>query len=443
MLLCLSASHKNAPFALLEQLSSSGDAVTARINEHVSADALAGAVVISTCNRFEAYLDVHDDGSGATAAITDAVANAAGVTPDTLHSMWNVHEGKAAAEHLFAVSSGLESVVVGEGEIAGQVRRALESAREAGTTTSALERLFQRAAHTSRGIKNTTPIGRAGRSIVRLALDLAESRISDWSTVRVLLVGTGAYAGASLAALRERGVTDVAVFSPSGRAARFAASHGIRRVDDAEYAGEAARATVIVTCTTASGAVLDAATLRAGRHAIAAELPRLERDGTPGCPVDHTASQLVIDLGLPRNVDPDVARVDGVDLLDLETIRIHAPLDELQATDVARAMVRNAARTFARSTDEESLAPAVVALRARANEVLDEEIARVRPRDPDGTAERALRHMMGRLVHTPTIRARESARAGEHERYLDALQTLLGITVEQTLADDAAGEAAS
>ncbi|SEB50310.1 glutamyl-tRNA reductase [Paramicrobacterium humi] len=447
----LTASHKNASFDLLEQLSLDADAVATSIT--TASERVRGSVVVATCNRFEVYVDIDGDGPdaamGAVSAATAVVAGASGIDAATLERTWHVKTDESAAEHLFAVTSGLESVVVGEGEIAGQVRRSLESAREAGTTTATLERLFQRASQTSRGIKNRTPIGRAGRSIVRLALELASSRVTDWSSMRVLLIGTGAYAGASLAALRDRGVTDVSVFSPSGRGATFAANHGIATVDPADFASVVAAADVIVTCTVTEGFVLDADILQRARveyalaHTSAHVRDVLHRDGTPGCPVNHDAYQLVIDLGLPRNVDPDVASVHGVELVDLETIRIHAPLEELQATEVARAMVGKAARTFTRVTHEESLAPAVVALRAHGQRILDEEIARIAHRDPDGVAASALRHLVGRLLHTPTTRARELARDGEAERYVDALEALFGIDVDADAAAERDGEAAS
>lgn len=452
MLVSLTASHKNAPFELLEQLSTGSSTISRTLAERSAA--VRGSVLVSTCNRFELYVDVDDSPAAvpnACRAAAEVVSSASGVDARVLGGTWAVKTEQDAAEHLFAVAAGLESVVVGEGEIAGQVRRSLERARSEGTTTATLERLFQRASQTSRGVKNRTPIGRAGRSIVRLGLDLAESRVADWASTSVLLIGTGAYAGASLAALRERGVTDVRVYSPSGRGARFAANHGIPLVSADEYASAVAAAGVIVTCTVVEGYVLDARRFHESRvafamaHQAAHVHDVLRRDDTPGCPVNHDAYQLVIDLGLPRNVDPDVASVHGVELLDLETIRIHAPLEELQATDTARGIVSRAARTFTRVGQEESLAPAVVALRRRAMEVLEDEIARVAPNDPDGTAAAALRHMMGRLLHKPTTRARDYARDGEHDRYLEALETLFGIEVEAPdAADDAsASEAAS
>lgn len=444
----LTASHKNASFDLLEQLSSQVDVTSMLARVTGATPAVKGSILVSTCNRFELYVDVdeqHPDAlADAMGAATGAIAEHCNVPAEALSATWRVTTKQDTAEHLFSVASGLESVVVGEGEIAGQVRRSLEHARGAGTTTSDLERLFQHASTTSRGVKNRTPLGQAGRSIVRLSLELAASRVTDWATARVLLVGTGAYAGASLAALRARGVTDVSVYSASGRGATFAASHSIRHVDPDGLHTAIASSDVIITCTVSEDYVLDAELLQRARiefalsHSQAHVHEALHRDETPGCPVNHDAYQLVIDLGLPRNVDPDVGGVYGVELLDLETIRIHAPLEELQATDTARTIVRAAARNFTRAAAEESLSPAVVALRRRAHVLLNEEIARVQRNDPDGTAAAALRHMMGRLLHTPTSHAREFARTGEHDRYLDALSVLFDLDVDIDV--DAAGD---
>ena len=324
MLICLTASHKNAGFDMLERLSANAEQAAPRIlGGH---DAVQGAVVVATCNRFEAYLDLDNpEGASPVSAVHEAiraVGTVAGLEPEELRTTFGFVHGNAVAGHLFAVASGLESVVVGEGEIAGQVRRSLEKARTEGTTTPELERLFQRASQTSRRVKNETGIGGEGRSLVRLALDLAESRVTDWAQTRVLLVGTGRFAGASLAALRDRGVTDVRVYSPSGRGGRFAANHGIGSVARGEYAAAAAGVDIIVTCTTAEHHVVDRALIAVGREELAASVALL-----PGgaAPEPARVRQLVIDLGLPRNVAPDVVEVPGVELLDLETIKIHAP----------------------------------------------------------------------------------------------------------------------
>lgn len=451
MLICLSANHKNSSFDVLEKLSVGADAAAGgMLTGH---DALSGAVVVATCNRFEAYLDL-DEPFGvsplpAVYAAIDAVSASTGVSAALLRDTLDLVHGNGVAEHLFAVTSGLESVVVGEGEIAGQVRRSLEEARAAGTTSPELERLFQRASQTSRGVKNRTGIGAAGRSLVRLALELAESRVTDWAHTRVLLVGTGRYAGASLAALRDLGVTDVRVYSPSGRAVKFATAHDIGAVvtDADALATETALADLILTCTTVEHHVIDAGILTAGRALMAAkhaaEAPPLVAgpDAVRSCPIGtepESTRQLVIDLGLPRNVDPDVSDVPGVELLDLETIRIHAPLEQLNATSEARKLVGRAAKKFSAVAEEQSLAPAVVALRSHVFDILDGEIERARKRgDTSEETESALRHLAGVLLHTPMVRSRELARAGDQDAFLGGLDAIFGIEVtlpESTVA---------
>ena len=404
MLICLTASHRNASFDLLEKLSVGAPSAASTLVE--GSDFVSGAVVLATCNRFEAYLDVDEPLTAASAVAVEAtietMSSASGVDPDALRDSVTVMTGDDVVEHLFAVSAGLESVVVGEDEISGQVRRSLERARRSGTTSSDLERLFQKASHTSRGVKNRTNVGGAGRSLVRLALELASSRVTDWAEARVLIVGTGQYAATTVAALRDRGATDLGVWSRSGRAAWFGLKHGITAHDD--LAEAVAWSDVLVTCTSTVEPVVTADVLDGSRR-------------------------LVIDLGLPRNVDPLVADVDGVELLDLETISLHAPLAELTAADDARALVSSAAAEFTAVAAEQSLTPAVVALRKHVFDVLDAEIERARSKgDSSERTEAALRHLAGVLLHTPSVRARELAREGRGEEFRDGLEALFGLT---------------
>lgn len=448
MLICLTASHKNADFTALEALSTAdASQLPSSFASHPSVD---GAVVVSTCNRFEVYLDIDAEADDAAGIAQTVAADALGFhQPETLEPLADVE----AAEHLFAVAAGLESVVVGEGEIAGQVRRALQSAQVAGTTSPHLERLFQRASETQRGIKNRTGIGEAGRSIVRLALDLASARV-DFVDARVLLVGTGRFAGVSLAELRRRGAKHIEVWSPSDRGEGFARSHAIGHVDARDAALAAASADVIITCTSADRFVVDAALLHAGRARLAThDFPGQAHDaatcpvalggtssGCPmhaagatvaGCPVEHgRGAQLVVDMGMPRNVDPDVATVAGVEVLDLETIRLHAPLEHLTAAADARDLVRKAARRFERGTEERRLGPAIAALRQHVEEAMEAELARVAKRGSEEerrAAEQALRHFAGVLLHKPTVRARELAAEGRHDDFLSAIDALYGI----------------
>ncbi|GEK80476.1 glutamyl-tRNA reductase [Agrococcus baldri] len=473
MLICLTASHKNADFTALEALSTADAAqLPTAFSSHPAID---GAVVISTCNRFEVYLDVQaEQGQQAAGIAQTAAADALGFHhPETLEPLADAR----AAEHLFSVAAGLESVVIGEGEIAGQVRRALSSAQEAGTTSPHLERLFQRASETQRGIKNKTGLGEAGRSIVRLALDLASARV-DFADTRVLLVGTGRFAGVSLAELRRRGARHIEVWSPSGRGDGFARSHAIGHVDGRDAALAAASADVIVACTSAEDFVVDAALLRGGRAQLAAThafpaapegheasgcpvhagarepvLAGAARPGSseqgssepaasgcpmhaavtaePRCPVEHgRTAQLVIDMGMPRNVDPDVTSVHGVEVLDLETIRLHAPLEHLTATSDARDLVRKAALRFERGTAERQVGPAIAALREHVEDAMQAELERIGKRGTEEQrrlAEQALRHFAGVLLHKPTVRARELAAEGRHDDFLSAIDALYGI----------------
>ena len=449
MLLCVTASHKTASFDLLERLSVPTRPISLPlIAEH---DVVrAGAVVLATCNRFEAYVDMDEPVTAAGAvgveAVLLAVEAATGVSAAEFDGSYRVVTGRDVAEHLFAVASGLESVVVGEGEIAGQVRRALTEARRQGTTSAELERLFQRASEAQRGVKNATALGRAGRSLVRLALELADSRVTDWSDAATCC--SSAPAPTPPPPLRPSATTapsDISVYSPSGRAQVFAAKHGIAAIDDNEYARAAASADLVITCTSADHHVLDAAVLQRGRAELSGELRRITPAGATECPVPHAAGarRLVIDLGLPRNVDPDVATVAGVDLLDLETVRLHAPLEELQATPMPREIVRDAAQKFALAGRRQSLAPAVVALREHVFGVLEDEIARARARgDDDGRTEQALRHLVGRLLHMPTTRAHELAARGRADDYVAALGTLFGIDVgaQDSAARDSAAQ---
>ncbi|WP_194420754.1 glutamyl-tRNA reductase [Microbacterium abyssi] len=420
MLLCVTASHKTASFDMLERLSRTPDDVAPNLLRLASC--VQGAVVLSTCNRFEAYIEVDEPVTAAGAvgveAVLEAIEESTGIPSAELDGAYAVHSGRRVAEHLFAVASGLESVVPGEGEIAGQVRRALTAARKEGTTSPELERLFQRASQAQRKVKNVTALGRAGRSLVRLSLELADSRIADWSAERVLLVGTGAYAAVTLATLRERGATDISVYSPSGRAELFAKKHGLTAVADEDYARVASRSSLLITCTNAAEEpVLGPAHLQAPTGPVAV-----------GCPMGAPTSQLVIDLGMPRNVDPAVANLEGVALLDLETIRLHAPLEELQATDAARTVVRDAADTFNVVGDRQSVTPAVVAFRSHIFALMEAEIERARARgDEDGRVEQAMRHLAGVLTHTPTTRAHELAADGRGADFVAALETIYGI----------------
>jgi glutamyl-tRNA reductase len=403
VLLCLTANHRNASFDLLEKLSlAAPDAVAGLVD---ATDEVRGAVVLATCNRFEAYLEIAEGGdTAATDAVVDVMSRASSLSSSELRGAITVLSRDEVVTHLFAVTSGLESVVVGEDEIAGQVGRALQRARVDGTTSGDLEQLFQRATQTSRGVKTRTSVGGAGRSLVRLALELASSRVPDWSLARVLIVGTGQYAATTVAALRDHGATMLSVFSPSGRADAFGTKYGVTVQRD--LAGAMLDADVIITCTSAT--VIGTSAI------IGAE------------------RRLVIDLGMPRNVDPAIVSLPGIELLDLETISLHSPVEELTATADARELVSDAA---ARYSAERSIEPAIVALRAHIFELLDREIERANKRGAGPETEAALRHLASVLLHTPSVLGREAALDGRGQEFVDGLEAVFGVTGAPAVED--------
>lgn len=453
VLLSLSASHRDLDLDVLEQLSSGAHAVGSTVV--ADSPAITGCVVLATCNRFEVYLDTDiprpaDDGAPFTtagspvgpgadddplrpapgagsladrahrAAIADAahdvmavVARTSGLDADAVAASLQLSVGPAVSRHLFAVASGLDSMVVGEREVAGQVRRALQTARALGTTSSNLERLFQSASRASRAVGSRTALGGTGRSVVGVALDLVTQDV-DLRQASVLLVGTGSYAGASLTALRTRGVQDVAVHSPSGRAHAFATDRGARPVEDGGLPEALAAADVVVSCSGALGFVVDVAMVEAARAATG-DRPRV-----------------LVDLALTHDVDPGVAGVPGVRLVDLATIQASAPAAVAREVARGRRIVDEHAAEFEATLAEQTLVPAVVALRRHVEEAMAAELQRVQAADPEVAAavERSLRRFAASVLHVPAVRAREHARRGRHEEYRDGLEAVFGLQVD-------------
>ncbi len=345
-LLSVSASHHDLDLADLERLSLSADQVVASV--HAECVAVTGIVVIATCNRFELYLETLEPVTGAEAqaldgivahiarVLTDELSAISGLSCDEVGDALRIRAGDDVVTHLFEVCAGLDSMIVGEREIAGQVRRALERARTAGTTSSGLEQVFQRASRVSRQVETTTGLGASGRSIVGVGLDLIGAADGfDWAGARTLLIGTGSYAGATLAALRARGADDVRVFSQSGRAEDFAAARGVHAVGMNELETVLADADVLVACSGNLGGLVDAAMISAARA---------RGVGTDADSVRHPLT--ILDLALRRDVAHDVAELEQVRLLDLEAIQRHAPAAALEPVAEARALIESAAGDF-------------------------------------------------------------------------------------------------
>lgn len=418
VLFSLVASHASNDLETVARLSAGAAAVSADLL--ANDNAVSGLITLATCNRYEVYAQAPstEEIESARSSIVAAISHHSGLAEHQVSRAFATQVGPAVPQHLFAVSTGLESAVVGEREIAGQVRRALSSAQDAGTSTPALVRLFQAASKTAKNVGNQTALGRRGMSIVTVALDLAADlqdapSLADKTAV---LFGTGAYAGAAMAQLVQRGCTDIRVYSSSGRAETFVASRGGIALNDFTLPDALAAAHLLLGC---SGT---------DQQVKAHDLAQVRHSGS--------AQLTVIDLALTHDFAPDVAELSGVDLLTLETVRQAAPAEQQSTLADAAALVTEAATSFEQAQNARSLDHAIVALRRHTMGVLDDEIAKVRQQHGCTAAtaevEFAMRRMIKQLLHVPTVRAKELAAAGDSESYLAALDTLFGLKVEPT-----------
>lgn len=428
-LFSLVASHTDLDLDTVAQLSNGTDEVASVI----PASTAHGAVVLATCNRVEIYAEAPDEGSveRARQELLQAVSRGSGLPEEAVTSSFRTLAGDAAVRHLFEVGAGLKSAVVGEREIAGQVRRALGSAQESGTTTGSLTKLFESATRTAKEVGTHTALGAAGRSIVSVALDLATSMRAGtsvvgaqrfWQDANILLIGTGAYAGTTLAQLADRGAVNVGVHSSSGRAEAFVADRGgwALALGGEKIHGAIAEADVIIGC---SG----------GDRRLEAETLQRLREGV-------TSRLTVLDLALTHDFDPAIADLPGVDLITLESVKMAAPEGQQAALTAAARLVDGAVDGFLQERRARSANEAIVALRRHTHQVLESEMERVRSRHGCTAAadevEFALRRMVRQILHEPTVRAKDLAAQGRLDEYENALNVIFGLDVSPT---DAAG----
>ena len=417
------------------------------------APALARAVAAFLEARAPGPADPEGTDAGPAGVSADGPApGAAGAAPvpDTapgplVPSAWS---GPAAVAELFATAAGLESMVVGEREIAGQLRRAATVARAEGTLTAELDRALAHASAASRRVAGSTRLAGTGRSVVAVGLDLAADRLPPLGSCRVLLVGTGAYAGATVTALHERGARDVGVYSRTDRARAFAAGRGLRAVSDAELPGALARADLVVTCRGLGAPVLTrelvAAALRLRRRPEPDPPDRPGKSGPPGGPAEPAepvgGPLVVLDLALRRDVEESVGRLPGVALIDLAAVQRAVPAAEAAQVRAARDIVAQEAEAFDRAGLARRMDPVICALRERVETLVEDELARLRPRDGMVDVEdaaRALRHLAARILHHPTVAAHRAGREGREGEYLAALGLVLGEEVGGALLADA------
>ncbi len=386
-----------------------------------SASPVAGAITLATCNRYEIYCEVphFDDLPAARASLISQISASTGLSEQTVSSALVSKTEHEVVSHLFSVGAGLDSAVIGEREIAGQVRRALNEAQAAGTATGSLVRLFQTASRTAKEVGSRTALGSRGLSVVSVALDLATDLSSEpsWANKNIVIFGTGAYAGATMSLLRERKAKNISVFSASGRAEAFVSTRGGSAVNEETLEGALAAADILIGCSGSDHRLMNQ------------DIAALDRGGRP---------LIAIDLALTHDFDPELGQLPGVELINLESVRMAAPDEQAQALHQARSIVQGATDTFALEQRERAADTAIIALRKHTQSVLEAEVEKVRAQHGCTAAaeevEFAMRRMMRQLLHVPTVRARELAAEGRAGDYIQALETLYGLEVGMPMA---------
>jgi glutamyl-tRNA reductase len=399
---------QDSSFATLERLEKIAPAVREYCGIH--AEAIAGSFVVATCNRFEVYLDT--DGSPEVLAdLVSTIAELLGEPTDHVSKMLRVLQDSGAVSHLFHVASGLESMVVGEGEIMAQLRDAMAWAKDLNSLSPALHVLTERALRASKKVAGIEGFGQSGRSVIDTALELANHKI-DVSSARVLVIGTGAYARVVLAAFKRRFVTNVSVFSRSDRALEFAKSHDVLAVP-ADGLGEALRHSDLVI--SASG--------QPG-YVITQELA----DASPG----EAWPSVFVDVALSRDVDPRLESTTAATIITLESIRRAIPHDHSQRITAAEAVIDEEIKAFLADSHGRSLAPVAAALRSHVEALISHELEALAHRLDEAQVleiKRSLRRVTGQLLHAPLVRGRELASKGEGETYRQAIDLVFDLQV--------------
>ena len=413
--LVVGISHKSAPVSLLERLALDSDAALKLVADVVSGSHVTEATAIVTCNRLEVYAEV-DRFHGSVEDVSRLLVERAGQTTEELLPHLYVHYDEGAVSHLFSVAAGLESMVVGEGQILGQTRAALRLGQEHGTVGPALNTLFQQALRVGKRAHAETEIDRAAPSLVGAALQRSSVPIAG---ARVLVIGAGAMASLAVSHVSRGGADRISVVNrTSSNADRLAAEYDVVSVPMSELAAELAYADLVVSCTGAPEVLVR-------RDALA------EARGGSGRPMS------IVDLALPHDLDPAVVDLAGVELISLAALA-----DVLRDTEAAagvedvRTIVAQEIAAFLSVRRQASVTPTVVALRSMATAVVDSEMERLASRLPgldDMTRAEVLhtvRRVADKLLHEPTVRVKELADAEPAVSYTAALAELFRLDPE-------------
>ena len=411
--LVVGVSHRTAPVPLLEKVTV-GLHDSGAVAQRLTDGTVAEAVVLATCNRVEIYADTDAFHAGVD-AVSDLLARSSGVPLSTLTDHLYVHWEGQAVTHLFQVACGLDSMVIGESQILGQLRRAYAASRAGAGRT--LHELFQSALRVGKRVHAETGIDEAGRSLVSVGLERAVTAVGPLEGRDVLVIGAGSMGALAGSTLRRAGVASITVANRTAANARRLATSlegvGIG-LEDLESA--LVKADVVVSSTGATGVVVPLELVSRAVH---------DRGGRPVA---------FLDLALPRDIDPAVRNLPGVTLVDLETLQSVLAATEAGAeVEAARSIVMAEVGGFLAWQRARRVAPTVAALRSRAAQVAEAELARLDARLPEldehTRAELAatVRRVVGTLLHTPTVRVKELAEAPAAGSYAEALRELFGL----------------
>ena len=411
-------SHRTVPLDLLERMAVTPAALPKALGDLVGRDFVTEAVILSTCHRTEVYA-VAERFHGAVQDVRHFLSGLAFVPPEDFTDHLYTYHDEAAVAHLFAVAAGLDSVVLGESEILGQVRWSWERACTEGAARGRLSELFRHAIEVGKRARSETGISRGITSLSQAAVAMALVRVGSLAGKRVLVLGAGEMGESVALAVRGAGPAEIVVANRTGERARDLADRVQgRAVALGELSAALHAADVVLTSTGSASTVLEHAELAS---VVAA------RDGRP---------LLIVDVAMPRDVDPSVRELPGVTLLDLADLRafVQNGLDE-RRREVARVrgiLEEELARYQERATARE-MAPTLASLHGAAERVRSAELARFRARlgglDPrqQEAVEALTRGIVGKLLHEPTSKLKDAAGSPRGERLAGALRELFDL----------------